>query len=258
MNLEVPAAASQEIDSLLPLGELPAGARVLDLGCGSGTISYVSFPHLRFFAIDQYAHTDTLAWPANASLVLADSEYLPWTDSAFDMAICNFVFEHFQNPGSSLRELDRVIRIGGLLYVSIPRSSSIEDRLYRFTTKGGGHLQRYDFDTFMQLMYRESRFKLEGMGAVPGAFTWLRDVPFGEQIRSLLYRSFRLWRQATGNNPLAASNFLLLFRLVERRGFKSILRVCSQCGNSSFNSSVRSGGFWKCPVCAFENMFVEL
>ncbi len=271
----------QQIDDLLPLGELPAGARVLDLGCGSGTIAYAGFPQLRFFGVDQYAHSDTGAWPPNACLILADAERLPWADGALDAVICNFVFEHFSEPRAALQELDRVIRPGGMLYVSIPRSSSLQDRLYRFTTKGGGHLQRYTFEKFVRLVYQETAFKLEGLALAPGGFTWLHDVPYGDLIRRLLYKSFRIWRQATGNNPLAASDFLLLFRLGARRGFKPIRQVCSHCGNSLRETPASSNGRWKastttappastrlqtpagpngrwkCPTCAFDNILVS-
>ena len=248
---------SEPIGDVLPLGVLPPGARVLDLGCGSGTIAYAGFPQLQFFGADQYTHRDTIAWPPNARLILAEAERLPWADATFDAALCNFVFEHFREPSAALRELDRVVRPAGLLYASIPRATSLQDRLYRFTTKGGGHLQRYSLETFIYLVYRESGFKLEGLAPVPAAFTWLRDVPHGELIRRLLYRSFRLWRQATGSNPLDASDFLLLFRRGEQRGFKYIEQVCSNCGNSFADLPASSNGHWKCPDCAFQNILVS-
>lgn len=244
-----------QINDVLPLSQLPPGSRVLDLGCGSGTIAYTGFPQLRFFGVDQFAHTDSRQWPANAFLTLADGERLPWPEGCFDAAICNFVFEHLIDPGAALRELDRVIRPDGLLYISIPRANSMEDRLFRFTMKGGGHLQRYTLDKFLRLVYRESGFKLEGLAPSPGGFTWLQDVPHADFLRGLLFRSFRLWQLATGNNPLAASFFLLLFRLGKNRGFKHIHPVCSHCGNS-ISSAPSGGAFWKCPDCGFKNILV--
>ncbi len=242
---------------LIPLPALPAGARVLDLGCGSGTISYAQFPHLWFVGMDQYAHADSAVWPPNARLVLGEAERLPWADFTFDAAVCNFVFEHFRDSRAALRELDRVIRPGGLLFASIPRFDSIQDRLYRFTTKGGGHLHHYTFERFVALFYQESAFKLEGLAPAPGGFTWLNEVPWGNLIRRLLYRSFGLWQRATGSNPLAVSDFLLLFRRGERRGFKHILQVCSHCGDSLFELPANSNGRWKCPACGFESILLS-
>lgn len=246
----------EQVDELLPLSELRKGARVLDVGCGPGTICYDGFPHLRFFGVDQYAHARTGAWPVNGFLALADAEQLPWAAATFDAAICNFVFEHLHNPRPALRELDRVVRPGGLLYISIPRSSSLQDRLYRFTTKGGGHLQHYSFEAFIRLVYEETAFKLDGMAPAPGSFTWMQDMPYGQSIRALLFHSFRLWREATGHNPLASSDFLLLFRLGERRGLKEIRHVCSRCGNSHAELTPGAARSWRCAQCRFENMVV--
>lgn len=229
---------------------------MLDLGCGSGTVPYESFPHLQFVAADQYVHTETVQWPANAALALADAERLPWRDGTFDAGICNFVFEHFADPVSALRELDRVIRIGGLLYISVPRATSLQDRLYRYVIKGGGHLQRYSMQSFLQMVYSETGFKMEGFADATGGFTWMRELPYGEPLRRLLFRSFRLWREATGRDPLAASDFLFLFRLAPRLGYKVISEVCSQCGDSH-DLPVGAADSWVCPGCGYENVAVS-
>jgi SAM-dependent methyltransferase len=250
-----------QIADLLPLTQIPPGARVLDLGCGPGTVPYARFPRLRFYGIDQFAHPDTRGWPKNACLALADAERLPWADGCFDAALCNFVFEHLREPRVALRELDRVVRPGGLLYMSVPRHSSMEDRLYRLTVKGGGHLQRYTLQGFLELMYQESGFKLEAMAPSPAAFTWLQTVPVGNFLRWLLYRAFRLWARATGHDPLASGSYLLLFKMDRRRGFLAIARVCSACGCSIHGdaraSPAPSPAFWRCPVCGFENLAVS-
>ncbi len=241
------------LDHLLPLAELPAGARVLDLGCGPGTVDYANFPHLRFFGSDQYADTGTARWPSNAALALADAERLPYADSVFDAALCGFAFEHFEDPRAALGELDRVVRPGGFLYLSIPRASSLQDRLYRFTLKGGGHLQRYSFESFLAMVYQETGFKLEGYAPAAGGYTWLRDVPFGDTLYRLLFLSFRAWAQA-GRNPLEASDYLMLFRMGERRGYRRVEYVCARCGKEV--SQPRGEARWVCPLCAFENIRV--
>ncbi len=245
----------QPLKELLPLGELPQGSRVLDLGCGSGTVAYESFPHLQFVAADQFVHKASAGWPTNAALALADAERLPWREGTFDAAICNFVFEHFADPVSALRELDRVIRVGGLLYISVPRASSLQDRLYRFVIKGGGHLQSYSMPNFVQMVYRETGFKLEGYADAAGGFTWMRELPYGEALRRILFRSFRLWREATGWDPVAASDFLLLFRLAPSLGYKVIDEVCSHCGDAHDRRAAADDA-WVCPACGYQNLSI--
>jgi hypothetical protein len=134
----------------------------------------------------------------------------------------------------------------------------MEDRLYRLTVRGGGHLQRYTLQNFLELMYQESGFKLEAMAPSPAAFTWLQTAPLGDLLRRLLYRAFRLWARATGHDPLASASYLLLFKMGRRRGLLRIARVCSACGCSIRGEAPRapSRAVWPCPVCGFENLAV--
>lgn len=245
----------QDLGHLLPLADMPGGAHVLDLGCGSGTVAYAGYPQLRFFGSDQYADAGTTRWPPNAWLALADAEQLPYADGTFDGAICNFVFEHFERPRAALRELDRLVRPGGFLYVAIPRAGSLQDRLFRFALKGGGHIQRYTFAGFVSMVYQETGFKLAGYAPARGAFTWLRDVPYGEKLYRLLFGSFRAWA-ALGVNLLEASDYLMLFHLGERRGFRAVENVCGRCGSEIFPSQNRER--WVCPGCSFENILVPV
>ena len=142
----------QPFDHHLPLEGLSAGARVLDLGCGPGSTDYPAFRHVRFFGVDQYPDAASAHWPSNAWLTLADAERLPFADMVFDLGLAGFVFEHLATPRAALRELNRVLKPGALLHLSIPRSRSLHDRLYRFTFKGGGHLQRYSLESFAEMV----------------------------------------------------------------------------------------------------------
>lgn len=245
----------EQFDHHLRLEALPAGARVLDLGCGPGTAPYAAYPHLRFFGTDQYPDAASLEWPSHAWLTLADAERLPFADRVFDMALCGFVFEHFADPRAALRELDRVLKPGARLHLSIPRSASLNDRLYRFTLKGGGHLQRYSLESFLEMVYQETAFKLEGYAPSAGGFTWLRDVPCGEHIYGVLFRSFRAWAEI-GWHPLDAGDYRMLFLLGESGGFRRIGYVCVQCGAASPEAS--GNGLWHCASCGFENIRVPV
>jgi ubiquinone/menaquinone biosynthesis C-methylase UbiE len=44
---------------------------------------------------------------------VADSEHLPWEDSAFDIIVCILSFHHYLNPEKSLDEMKRVLKKNG-------------------------------------------------------------------------------------------------------------------------------------------------
>jgi ubiquinone/menaquinone biosynthesis C-methylase UbiE len=184
------------IGSVLPLSEVTPGSRLLDLGCGGGTIRYADYPAIRFVGIDQYRDPRSRSWPHHAALVLADGDHLPFADGSFDGAICNFVFEHFAQPEPTLRELNRVIAPHGFLYISIPFSQSLHDRLYRFALRGGGHVQRYSFEGFLRMIYKETSFKMRAFAPMQSGFNWVQNIPLSSTVYQLLFRGLRALAKA--------------------------------------------------------------
>jgi hypothetical protein len=57
--------------------------------------------------------------------------------------ICNNSLEHFEQLDTSIREIVRVLRTDGYLYVAVPDSSTFTDRLYRWLARGGGHVNPF-------------------------------------------------------------------------------------------------------------------
>ena len=48
--------------------------------------------------------------------IVASGEALPFRDGAFDLVICNHVYEHVQNPKALMSEIQRVLQPGGICY----------------------------------------------------------------------------------------------------------------------------------------------
>lgn len=85
---------------------LPHGARVLDVGCGSGDLAALVMsmrPDLRIEGID------VLVRPGTAIPVTAfDGTHIPFADSSFDAAIVVDVLHHTDDPALVLAEISRV------------------------------------------------------------------------------------------------------------------------------------------------------
>jgi hypothetical protein len=119
------------------LRHLPKGAYVLDLGSAGGSFDAGDYP-----IVTLRADLDAPG-VAVANFVQCDAAKLPFPNGAFSAVISNHSLEHFADLELSLHEIGRVIRPGGSLYVAVPDSSTITDRIYRWLGKGGGHVNSF-------------------------------------------------------------------------------------------------------------------
>ena len=96
-------------------------ARVLDLGCGGGHVSYRAAPHVANVVacdvtaamLDVVAATAAERGLANISVRQAAAERLPFADGSFDIVLCRFTAHHWPNMEAGLREARRVLRRTG-------------------------------------------------------------------------------------------------------------------------------------------------
>ena len=110
---------------LLP--HLAAGQRLLDVGCGPGTITRglaerVAGDGGHATAIDTVEAVldqarEALAATPNASVAAASVYELPYDDASFDVVHAHQVLQHLSEPVAALREMRRVCAPGGLLAV---------------------------------------------------------------------------------------------------------------------------------------------
>ena len=100
---------------------LPAGARVLDAGCGSGRTLEELDRYGEVFGIELDPGAASVAQSRRRGEVrVGRLEELPWPDASFDLITCLDVIEHTPDDRVTLRELRRVCRPGGFLLVTVP------------------------------------------------------------------------------------------------------------------------------------------
>ena len=107
---------------LLP--HLSPGLRILDVGCGPGTIT-VDFARIvgergQVLGVDSSAEVirfarDDAPVDGNVRFEVADVMDLDVPDASFDVAHAHQVLQHLQDPVAALRQLRRVTRPGGLV-----------------------------------------------------------------------------------------------------------------------------------------------
>ena len=107
------------------LARLPISARVLDIGCGPGTITAglaALVPGGQVIAIDRAAGIlDEARGEAerqrvsNVSFEVGDAYQLAFGDDSFDVVHAHQVLQHLSDPVAALTEMRRVCRPGGIV-----------------------------------------------------------------------------------------------------------------------------------------------
>jgi SAM-dependent methyltransferase len=149
------------------LEDFPRDKKILDLGCGSGSLAAQLASH-RVFGVD----VDVSA-PANLPRALADSHRLPFAAASFDLVICHHSLEHFHDIPGTVREIRRVLGPEGRLFVTVPDGRSFSDRLYRFLLCGGGHLQRFTFAGIVAEIESGTGLHLAGWKELSSSFIFI-------------------------------------------------------------------------------------
>jgi SAM-dependent methyltransferase len=115
--------------------ETRAGSRLLDVGAGES-------PYRELFS---HLHYETSDWEnsvhpgARAVDHVGPAHDLPVPDCAYDAVLCTQVLEHVPNPAGVIEELHRVLRPGGLLYMTVPLAWELHELpfdFFRYTPHG--------------------------------------------------------------------------------------------------------------------------
>ncbi|MFH1886796.1 MAG: class I SAM-dependent methyltransferase [Pseudomonadota bacterium] len=140
---------------------LAPGSRVLDVGCGTGRHSWeaAKLPGVHVTAADRDPERLARArgmfvlmymegqWGGGpVGLVCVDAAALPFPGGHFDLVICSEVLEHLPDDRAAVAELARVLKPGGVLAVSVPRSlpERLCWKLYAgYPEMAEGHLRIY-------------------------------------------------------------------------------------------------------------------
>jgi SAM-dependent methyltransferase len=112
--------------------------RVLDVGCGDGTLAEkLRAPNYEVHCCDFAGGHPDRKGLAHVKADLRDG--LPYGSGSMDAIVCSEVLEHLLEPARAIAEFSRVLAPNGVLVVSVPNYWNLHHRFRYFWT---GSLQR--------------------------------------------------------------------------------------------------------------------
>lgn len=192
------------------------GAKVLDVGCGSGRHTCAASrlkdvvaigSDIRFKDVAEtrkrLIYEEGLGENGGGSwaTVVADINYLPFKDDFFDLVICSEVLEHVQDHDAAISEIIRVLARGKALVVSVPRY--LPERICWSLSRGyanssNGHIRIYRKGELTGLLESAGvrKWALHYAHSLHTPYWWLKCLlgPTREDSDLVnLYHSFLVW-----------------------------------------------------------------
>lgn len=102
------------------------GRKYLDFGCGDGVALRQNLeirPDLKFFCLDIQDFSKEL--PKDISFIVYDGINIPYKEGSFEIITVNHILEHVPNPIMLLSELERIMQVGGRIFIEVPNERSL-------------------------------------------------------------------------------------------------------------------------------------
>jgi len=174
------------------LSEIPSGHRILDAGAGEQVhkkycthLDYISQDLAEYDGVGNGVGIQNQTWDYTGIDIISDIVSIPESDESFDAILCSEVLEHVPDPVRAIQELDRLLKVGGVLLITAPFASLVHQSPYYFYSGFADNfyrhwLKKYDVDiTYNGNLYewlgRELN-KLQGSGEIDACETVLDQL----------------------------------------------------------------------------------
>ena len=225
--------------------EIRLGAKVLDLGCGTGrhTSAVARLKQVIAIGLDinladareakkRLLYEQELGVQGGGvwGILVADVTALPFKDNAFDCVICSEVLEHVPRQDAAIHEATRIVRPGKDLVISVPRF--LPERICwalseDYHKANNGHIRIYKKKELIKRLEQAGlkNWAIHFAHSFHTPFWWLKCLVGPERTDSRpvnLYHRFLVWcimkRNAIARllehllNPLLGKSLVLYLR----------------------------------------------
>lgn len=122
--------------------------KALDVGCGSGAaMEFLKSKGFEVCGVDMSEDALAFCRQKNLDVVHGFADRIPYDDKTFDIVLALDVLEHLDRPQDAIREIERILKPGGLFIASVPAHQS----LWSYHDELLHHRMRYNKTSFKNL-----------------------------------------------------------------------------------------------------------
>jgi ubiquinone/menaquinone biosynthesis C-methylase UbiE len=171
------------------LETVPAGGRVLDLGCGTGPV-VAELRRLGFDCVGLDYSQDMLEFAKqrlrasgldDSQILQGDCRHTPFPDARFDAVVCLGVISYVENYEVVLAEIRRILKPGGVLVVSFRNRFNpvLSDPVSVAKQIVKRLIGRREYGTYTIGQFLDHRIFLRKVSALDYRFLSFRGIGFG-------------------------------------------------------------------------------
>jgi SAM-dependent methyltransferase len=257
------------------ISHLSAGARVLDLAARTGSFA-CDREDICIVRLDLEVPEPRLR--RRGFYVGADAAHIPLASHSFDLVISNHSLEHFTELEPAVREVGRILKPGGALYVAVPDAGTVTDWIYRWIAKGGGHVNPFRSpEEVVALIERLTGLEHRGTKVLYSGLSFLNahNVKGWGPKKSLLFAGGNeiflavfMWTlrriDRSFGTRLSQYGWAFYFGSAEPENLEAWSNVCVRCGSGHSEDYLRHLGIvrrkfgffesYRCPNCGAWNL----